>query len=230
MPFEVRERGGYFNAVRARRVGDECGEVDVEVGRVGCVRVGAEGRCAHRLESVSVDAGVLGRCWNGGGRVGEGAVFELARHSLVPLEQHVIHGEVSDERTPLSSHISNREAVVDGQTGDPIAREFDRGIEHLVLVKRAAQRDDHVLPGDASGQPAPELDLDHTGHLPPGGASGPYGRRVRSNDRRADTPNAAIHVAVAVGRDREGVWERITFFDEDLVADPTASGVKIDAM
>jgi hypothetical protein len=35
---------------------------------------------------------------------------------------------------------------------------------------------------------------------------------------------------VAIRRDREGIWKRITFFDEDLVADPTASRVEIDAM
>jgi hypothetical protein len=35
---------------------------------------------------------------------------------------------------------------------------------------------------------------------------------------------------VAVRRDREGIWKRITFFDKDLMADSTASGVKIDSL
>ena len=35
---------------------------------------------------------------------------------------------------------------------------------------------------------------------------------------------------MAVGRDRECIWKGIAFLDEDLVADPAASGVKIDSL
>jgi hypothetical protein len=35
---------------------------------------------------------------------------------------------------------------------------------------------------------------------------------------------------VAVGRDGEGIWKGIAFFDENLMADPTAGGVKIDSL
>ena len=156
--------------------------------------------------------------------------MELLHHSLVPLQQHIIHRKVPNERTPFSSHIGYREAIVDRQCGDTIARKFDSGIENLVLVKRAAQRDYHVLPGDTSDELSSQLDFDDTGHLPPGSPSRPYGRRVSSDDRRADAPHAPVHIAVAVRRDREGMWKRIAFFDKDLMADSTTSGVKIDSL
>jgi hypothetical protein len=35
---------------------------------------------------------------------------------------------------------------------------------------------------------------------------------------------------VAVGRDGEGIWKGIAFFDKYLMADSTASGVKIDSL
>ena len=135
-----------------------------------------------------------------------------------------------NERTPFGGHIGDREAIVHGQRGDPVAREFDGGVEDLVLVERAAERDDHVLPGDAGREPSSQLDFDDAGHLPPGRAGGPYGRRVSPDDGRADAPHAAVHVAVAVGRDGEGVRKGVAFLDEDLMADPTTGGVEIDSL
>ena len=106
--------------------------------------------------------------------------------------------------TPLH-YCSNRQPVIDRQCSDAVAREFDSRIEHLVLVGRAAQRDDEG-PSPAVRLPRSST-LTMRGTLPPRCASGPECRSVRSDDWRPDAPNASIHVPVAVRRDREGITE-----------------------
>ncbi len=186
-----------------------------------------EGRCAHSIEPVPADSRVVGQCWNNGSVDGKRAELELLHHSLIPPQQQVIHGEVPDERAPFGSHISDREAVVDGQDGDAVTRKLDGRVEHLIVIERAAQRDDYILPRDTRSEPPTELDLDHSGHLPPSGPGSPDGHSIRSHDRRSDAPHTPIHVAMAVRCDREGIRKRITLFDDDLMAYAAPSGVKV---
>ena len=154
----------------------------------------------------------------------------LAEQVLVPLQRGIVDGKHARQSAPFGRHIANREALIDRQGPDAIARKLDRGIQHLVVLKVATKRHDHVLACHARRQCPSELDLDHRGELPPRLARGPNRRGIRAYDRRAHRTYAAVHVGVTVGRDTQRLGKGVSLFHEHLVPNTAARGVKVDVL
>src|SRR6185369_1370169 len=92
------------------------------------------------------------------------------------LDRDGIDWEEADERTPLRSHVRDREAGVHRKRCDSGAGKFDRGVQNFVVVVETAQRDDDVFASGALRQFPLEDDLHAARDLPPEFSSSPNSR------------------------------------------------------
>ncbi|MBA7611902.1 hypothetical protein ES703_19133 [subsurface metagenome] len=146
-----------------------------------------------------------------------------------PPDGYIVHREDPRQGAPLGSHVGDGQAVVNRQVGYTAAGELKGVVENLVAVEQAAEGDDDVFAGAAWWQLAVQLDPGYRRNLPPGTSRGPDGGGVSTHHRRAQTSQAAVHVAVAVRGHHETARPGVALLAHDLVADAPPRRVEIDA-
>jgi len=103
-------------------------------------------------------------------------------------------------------------------------------VEDLIVVEEAAKSHNHILSGDTLWKNTSKRDFGNGGDLPPGLARGPDTCCICSDHCGAQTPYTAVHVAVTVTGHRHRPWPRVALLHHDLMANSSASWVKVDSL
>ena len=221
---EILERRGNLDRVGPRHKRRKGGQVQIQ--RLGIGRAGVRRK---RVVDELVDPGVRelpARSEFGVEHCRSGRLGSQPRH------QHRVNREQPAQGTPLGSHICDCEAVVDRDAAHGLlgAGELDGVVEDLVVVKQAAQGNDHVLSRHPRGQNTGQGDFGNGRNLPPRPAGSPDGHGICPHHGRAQAAHAAVHVAVRVGGDCDCARPGVALLNHDLVANTPASGVEVDAV
>ncbi len=121
-------------------------------------------------------------------------IRELRHTRAQIIHRHFIERKHARERAPFGGHVGDGHARRHRKTCHAVADKLDGVIEHLVFVKEAAQRDDHILADDARRKFSLEHNLRDRWNLPPGNSCRPDARRICAHDRRTKRGHCTVQI------------------------------------
>ena len=142
-------------------------------------------------------------------------------------DRDLVHRKPADQRTPLCGHVRDRKPRVHGERRHSGPRELDRRIQAFIVVIKPAQRNDDVLASDTVRQLAFEHDLNRPRNLPPEFARSPNRGCIRTDNRRSNGAQRAVHIGMRIRCHRERTRNHIPALHHDLVPNARSGRIKI---